>query len=188
MRRLTRWPAFLSSVLVVCFLFGFAATKLRAQNPEWTEPFPPHRIAGNLYYVGSKDLAAFLVVTPEGNILINSNLESSVPQIKASVEKLGFKFGDTKILLISHAHYDHAAGSATWKQMTGAKYMVMDADVAEVEDGGKNDFAYGKDKANWFKPAKVDRVLHDGDEVKLGARCWWRTRRRAIPRDAPRGR
>ena len=142
--------------------------RLVAQNPEWTEPFPPHRIAGNLYYVGSKDLASYLVVTPEGNILINSNLESSVPQIKASVEKLGFRFSDTKILLISHAHYDHAAGSATLKQLTGAKYMVMDADVAEVEDGGKNDFAYGKDKANWFKPVKVDRVLHDGDEVKLG--------------------
>jgi metallo-beta-lactamase class B len=84
------------------------------------------------------------------------------------VEKLGFKFSDTKILLISHAHYDHAAGSATLKELTGAKYMVMDADVAEVQDGGKNDFAYGKDKANWFKPTKVDRVLHDGDEVKLG--------------------
>jgi metallo-beta-lactamase class B len=123
---------------------------------------------GNLYYVGSKDLASYLVVTPAGNILINSNLESSVPQIKASVEKLGFRFSDTKILLISHAHYDHAAGSATLKHLTGASYMVMDGDVSEVEDGGKTDFAYGKDKSNWFRPAKVDRVLHDGDEVRLG--------------------
>jgi metallo-beta-lactamase class B len=142
--------------------------RLLAQNPEWTEPFPPHRIAGNLYYVGSKDLASYLVVTPEGNILINSNLESSVPQIKASVEKLGFKFSDTKILLISHAHFDHDAGSAAIKRTTGAKYMVMDADVSVVEDGGRSDFIYGKDKSNWYKPAKVDRVLHDGDEVKLG--------------------
>ncbi|HTH53007.1 MAG TPA: subclass B3 metallo-beta-lactamase [Edaphobacter sp.] len=168
MRRLTRWPAFVSCVLAVCFLFGFAATKLRAQNPAWTEPFPPFRIMGNLYYVGSKDLASYLVVTPQGNILINSSLERSVPLIKASVEKLGFKFSDTKILLISHAHNDHDAGSATILQMTGAKYMVMDADVGVVEDGGKSDFAYGKNKNDWYKLTKVDRVLHDGDEVKLG--------------------
>lgn len=142
--------------------------KTTAQNPEWTEPFPPHHIAGNLYYVGSKDLASYLVVTPEGNILINSNLESSVPQIRASVEKLGFKFSDTKILLISHAHFDHDAGSATIQQLTHARYMVMDADVPVVEDGGKSDFAYGRDRRNWYKPAKVDRILHDGDEVRLG--------------------
>lgn len=165
---MTRWSAFVNSVLAVSFLLGFAATKLRAQNPEWTEPFPPFRIMGNLYYVGSKDLASYLVVTPEGNILINSNLESSAPQIKASVEKLGFRFSDTKILLISHAHWDHDAGSAAILKMTGAKYMVMDADVGVVEDGGKSDFAYGKNKSNWYRPAKVDRVLHDGDEVKLG--------------------
>jgi metallo-beta-lactamase class B len=153
------WPAF---VLLLQTVRG------HAQNPEWTEPFPPFRIMGNLYYVGSKDLAAYLVVTPAGNILINSNLESSVPQIRASVEKLGFKFSDTKILLISHAHWDHDAGSAAIKQMTGARYMVMDADVGVVEDGGKSDFAYGKNRSNWYRPAKVDRVLHDGDEVRLG--------------------
>ncbi len=139
--RMTRSPCshMLSRLLLVLFvLVSLAGVRSRAQNnPEWTEPFPPHRIAGNLYYVGSKDLAAFLVVTPEGNILINSNLESSVPQIKASIEKLGFRFSDTKILLISHAHLDHAAGSATIKRLTGAKYMVMDADVPVVEDGGK---------------------------------------------------
>lgn len=146
----------------------FLTERSHAQNPEWTEPFPPFRIMGNLYYVGSKDLAAYLVVTPEGNILINSNLESSVPQIEASVEKLGFRFSDTKILLVSHAHFDHDAGSAAIRQMTGAKYMVMDADVPVVEDGGKSDFAYGKDRSNWYKPAKVDRVLHDGDQVRLG--------------------
>lgn len=168
MRRLIRWSAFVRSVVVMCCLVGFAAMEAKAQNPEWTEPFPPHRIMGNLYYVGSKDLASYLVTTPEGNILINSSLESSVPLIKASVEKLGFKFSDTKILLISHAHNDHDAGSATIKQMTGAKYMVMDADVPVVEDGGRSDFAYGKNKNDWYKPAKVDRVLHDGDEVKLG--------------------
>jgi metallo-beta-lactamase class B len=137
-------------------------------NPEWTAPFPPFRIAGNLYYVGSKGLANYLIVTPQGNILINSDLEANVPLIQASIEKLGFKFKDTKILLISHAHYDHDAGSATIKEKTGAKYMVMDADVSVVESGGKTDFQYGNSTANLYKPAKVDRVLHDGDKVSLG--------------------
>src|SRR5277367_3531954 len=112
-------------------------------DPEWTEAFPAFRIAGNLYYVGSKGLASYLVTTPQGNILINSDLEANVPMIAASIEKLGFKFKDTKILLISHAHWDHDAGSAKIKQMTGALYMVMDADVPVVESGGKTDFQYG---------------------------------------------
>jgi metallo-beta-lactamase class B len=145
------------------------ASGARAQDsPDWTEPFPPFRIAGNLYYVGSKGLANYLVTTPQGNILINSDLEANVPLIKASIEKLGFKFTDTKILLISHAHWDHDAGSAKIKEMTGAKYMVMDADVPVVESGGKKDFQYGSNAGFLYAPAKVDRVLHDGDEVRLG--------------------
>jgi metallo-beta-lactamase class B len=134
----------------------------------WTRPFPPFRIAGNLYYVGSEDLAAYLIVTPKGDILINSNLESSPPLIRKSVETLGFHFSDIKILLISHAHYDHCAGSAEIKRLTGAKYYVMDADVPVVEAGGRNDFNYASDKSMWFPPAHVDRVLHDGDQVRLG--------------------
>src|ERR1017187_10184530 len=118
-----------------------------APNPAWTNPFPPFRIAGNLYYVGSEDLASYLIVTPQGDILINSSLESSVPLIRKSVETLGFKFSDIKILLISHAHYDHCAGSARIKQLTGARYYVMDADVSVVESGGKTDFNYGADPA-----------------------------------------
>jgi metallo-beta-lactamase class B len=137
-------------------------------SPDWTEPFPPFRIAGNLYYVGSKGLANYLVTTPQGNILINSDLEANVPLIEASIEKLGFKFKDTKILLISHAHWDHDAASATIKEKTGARYMAMDADVSVVESGGKTDFQYGSSPANLYKPAKVDRVLHDGDKVSLG--------------------
>src|SRR5215471_3356039 len=103
---------------------GSAVSAFAQVSPDWTEPFPPFHIAGNLYYVGSKGLASYLVTTPQGNILINSNLESSVPMIQASIEKLGFKFKDTKILLISHAHSDHAAGSAKIKEMTSAGYMV----------------------------------------------------------------
>ncbi len=135
-------------------------------SPDWTEPFPPFRIAGNLYYVGSKGLANYLITTPAGNILINSDLEANVPMIKASIEKLGFKFSDTKILLISHAHWDHDAGSAIIKEATGAMYMVMDRDVPVVESGGKTDFQYGK--SSLYTPVKVDRVLHDGSKVELG--------------------
>lgn len=131
-------------------------------------PFPPFRIAGNLYYVGTDDLASYLVVTPKGNILINSDLEANVPMIKASIEKLGFKFSDTKILLISHAHLDHAAGSQLIKQQTNTRYMVMDADVPEVQSGGRSDFHYGTDDSMYFPATTVDKVLHDGEQVKLG--------------------
>jgi metallo-beta-lactamase class B len=149
-------------------VFLFAGIAL-AQNPaEWTESFPPFQIAGNLYYVGSKGLANYLVTTPQGNILINSDLDENVPMIEASIEKLGFRFKDTKILLISHAHWDHEAASAKIKELTGAKYMVMDADVPVVESGGKADFQYGDRIEFLYRAAKVDRVLHDGDEVKLG--------------------
>ena len=152
---------------LLAFTVTVLAFPLAAQTPpEWTEPFPAHKVAGNVYYVGSRGLASYLITTPEGHILINSNLESSPALIQQSVEKLGFKFSDVKILLISHAHYDHDAGSAAVIKMTGAKYMVMDRDVDVVESGGKTDFQYGD--SNSYPPAKVDRVLHDGDTVKLG--------------------
>jgi len=160
------------SIAIICLGFilvlSIGSNVLAQKNPDWTEPFPPFRIAGNLYYVGSKGLANYLVTTPEGNILINSDLEANVPMIEASIEKLGFKFKDTKILLISHAHWDHDAGSAKIKKMTGASYMVMDADVSVVESGGKTDFQYGNRPDFLYPPAKVDRVLHDGDKVTLG--------------------
>jgi metallo-beta-lactamase class B len=145
-----------------------ASSTAAAQSPDWTEPFPAFRIAGNLYYVGSRGLATYLIATPAGHILINSDLEANVPMIRASVQKLGFKFSDIKVLLISHAHWDHDAGSAMIKQLTGAKYMVMDADVPVVESGGKDDFEYGGTPTSLYSATKVDRVLHDGDEVKLG--------------------
>jgi metallo-beta-lactamase class B len=147
--------------LVPAFLFA-------QTNSDWGQPFPPHRVIGNVYYVGTKGLASYLITTPQGSIFINSSLESSVPLNRASVEKLGFRFQDVKILLISHAHFDHCAGSFLVKELTGAKYMVMQQDVAEVESGGKDDFQYGKTPDTLFKTVKVDRVLHDGDQVTLG--------------------
>ncbi len=146
---------------------ALAAAAAHAQaNPDWTTPIAPFRIAGNLYYVGAKDLASYLIVTPQGDILINSSLAESVPLIRRSVEQLGFRFTDIKILLLSHAHWDHDAGSAEVIRETHAKYMVMDGDVSVVESGGATDFAYAK--SNPYPAAKVDRVLHDGDEVKIG--------------------
>ena len=156
----------LATVLVTGCVGGQAA----AQNAaEWTEPFPPFRIAGNLYYVGSKGLASYLVTTPQGHILINSNLVESVPQIRASVEQLGFRFADIRVLLISHAHWDHNAGSAAIKAQTGAQYLVMEGDVASVESGGKSDFQYGGTPETWTPVTKVDRTLKDGEEVRLGS-------------------
>jgi metallo-beta-lactamase class B len=144
-----------------------AAPSARADdNPAWLTPIAPFRIADNLYYVGSQDLASYLIVTPKGDILINSSLEASVPLIRHSVEQLGFKFTDIKILLISHAHSDHDAGSAAIIRQTGAQYMVMDGDVPVVEDGGVSDFAYGGKQG--YPPAKVSRILHDGETIALG--------------------
>lgn len=134
-------------------------------QPDWTTPIAPFQITDHLYYVGSKDLASYLIVTPAGDILINSSLESSPALIRKSVEQLGFRFSDVRILLISHAHWDHDAGSAAILRATHAKYMVMDADVPVVESGGAKDFFYPHDL---YPPAHVDRILHDGDRVELG--------------------
>jgi len=135
---------------------------------EYLAPFPAHHVMGNIYFVGSKSLGIYLITTPQGHILVNAGLEDSVPGIQESVAKLGFKFSDIKILLISHAHFDHDAGAARIKELTGAKYMVMDADVPVVESGGNEDFFYGQMADMRYPPAHVDRALHDGDTVKLG--------------------
>ncbi len=158
----------LSCSVTPIILFVFAASSAAQKPPSWTTPFPPHHIAGNLYYVGSEDLASYLIVTSQGNILINSSFEENVPLIKNSVEQLGFHFADIKILLINQGHNDHCAGAALVKKLTGAQYFVMDTDVPVVESGGKMDFQYGTQPEMRFPPLKVDRVLHDGDTVKLG--------------------
>jgi len=140
---------------------------LSAEIPkDWTTPLDPFKIADNLYYVGSRDLAAYLVTTPKGNILINSNLETSPPQIHHAVEQLGFKWADTKILLSSQAHYDHVAGAAEVLRETHAAYEVMEGDVAVAESGGgKTSFDLPD---SHFPPAHVTKTLHDGDRITLG--------------------
>jgi metallo-beta-lactamase class B len=158
------WTGWIALLYVLIF-----SVRLGAQNPaSWTTPFPPHHIAGNLYYVGSQELTSYLIVTPQGNILINSGFDENLSLIEKSIAQLGFRFSDTKILLISQGHNDHCASAARVKKLTGAKYMVMDADVPVVESGGKEDFQYGAQPEMRFPPTKVDRILHDGDTVALG--------------------
>src|SRR3954471_11540378 len=130
----------------------------RAQaNPDWHRAIPGFKIAGNLYYVGTADLAVYLITTAQGDILINGDFKEDVPAVRKSIEGLGFKYADTKIILISHAHGDHDEGVGLIKSETGARLMVMDADVAQVESAARG------------RPgAKVDRVLHDRDTVELG--------------------
>jgi metallo-beta-lactamase class B len=154
------------SIGTLLLSFTLASGLSGQMNPEWTTNHVPFRVAGNLYYVGSKDLASYLVVTPDGDILVNSNLETSPPQILANIKTLGFQPSDVKVLLISHAHFDHAAGSAGILAKTHARYEVMDADVSVIESGGKPSFHDGG--LAKYPPTKVDRVLHDGDEVRLG--------------------
>jgi metallo-beta-lactamase class B len=131
--------------------------------------FTPFEVAPDVFYVGSQDQSSYLIRTEQGLILINSGYEESVPLIRQSIEKLGFKFSDIKVLLISHAHIDHAAGSAAIIEQTHARYEVMDADAPVIESGGKMDFQNGKLPAEWYPPAHVDRVLHDGDRIRLGS-------------------
>src|SRR5256885_9204823 len=152
MRAALRFAVLLAAVLSV------ASTRAQAQgNPDWHRAIPGFKIAGNLYYVGTADLAVYLITTPQGNILINGDFKQDVPAIRKSIEGLGFKYADTKIILISHAHGDHDEGVGVIKADTGAKLMVMDADVAQVES-----------TAPGRPGAKVDRVLHDRDTVELG--------------------
>src|SRR5213075_2183285 len=114
-------------------LFVSAGPLLAQQNPDFHREFPPFKIAGNLYYVGTADLAVYLINTPEGNILINSDFPEDLPLVRKSIQQLGFKYSDTKIILISHAHSDHDGAVGEIKKETGARLMVMEPDVAAVE-------------------------------------------------------
>ena len=122
-----------------------------------TTQFPPHRIIGNIYFVGTRTLSSFLIVTPRGNMLLDSTYERNVPVIRKSIGDLGFKFSDVKILIGNHAHGDHQEGDALVKQLTGAQVVAMAEDVPPLQaitPGGK--------------AHPIDKVIHDGDAVTLG--------------------
>ena len=134
---------------------------------EWTATYQPFRIAGNLYYVGTYDLACYLITTTKGNILINTGLAESESQIRSNIEALGFKFSDTKILLTTQAHYDHMGAMGAIKQSTGAQMMVDEKDADVLASGGSSDYELGKYGTS-FMPVKPDRLLQDGDTIRLG--------------------
>jgi metallo-beta-lactamase class B len=145
-------------ILLICAAgLSLSFTQTGWAQTDWNKPFPPHKVIGNVYFVGTEALGSFLITTPQGHILINSDFETTVPLLRASVEKLGFRFTDIKILLGSHAHGDHMDGDALVKELTGAKVMAMEQDVPALLKMKPGD-----------KPHPIDRVLKDGDEVKLG--------------------
>ena len=136
-------------------------------HPDWTQAYKPFRIAGNLYYVGTYELASYLITTSKGHILINTGLASSADMIRKNIEALGFNAADIKILLTNQAHFDHMGGMAAIQKMSGAQMMADEGDVQVIEDGGNSDYVMGG-KGSLFAPVKVSRVLHDGDKIPLG--------------------
>jgi len=152
-------------VLMPC-AFGQSAQSLT--NPDWIKPFPPFHMVGNVYWVGTYDLSSYLITTPAGHILINTGLAQTVPQIKAGIEQLGFKLSDVKILTATHGHFDHVAGLAELKQMTGARVMMSEQDAELLESGAKSDFRFGDDPGARFEPVQVDRRLNNGNKIELG--------------------
>jgi metallo-beta-lactamase class B len=135
-------------------------------SPEWSRPFQAHRIVGNVYYVGTYDLACFLIATPQGNILINTGLADSVPLIRKSIADLGFKLEDVRWLLTTQAHFDHVAAMAEMKRLTHARLLASQADAVLLEDGGKSDFHFGPEYG--YAPVKVDERIDDGQKLRLG--------------------
>lgn len=133
----------------------------------WNQPVKPFRIIGNVYYVGASDITSFLIATPEGHILLDSGFAETVPQIRRNIISLGFRLEDVKFLINSHAHIDHAGGLAELKELTKARLLASAADAALLANGGKGDFGLVGERFS-FKPVKADRILRDGDKVKLG--------------------
>jgi len=131
----------------------------------WSLPFEPRRIVGNLYYVGTNLISSFLIVTPEGHILLDTGHIQMLPQVEANIEKLGFKSKDVKILLNSHAHFDHCGGFAEFKRKTGASIVASKLDGELMVHGGKGDFYWGDDLA--YEPVTPDRYVADGERVEL---------------------
>jgi metallo-beta-lactamase class B len=137
-------------------------------DPDWVKPFPPFRMIGNIYWVGTWDLSTYLITTPQGHILINSGFKETLPQIMQGIETLGFKPTDVKLLLATHAHFDHVAGLAELKRITHAPIAMSKDDAELLESGGSADFLFGKSPGALYEPVKVDRILADGEKIVLG--------------------
>ncbi|TXI34559.1 MAG: subclass B3 metallo-beta-lactamase [Niabella sp.] len=173
------WHGFANRFRLTCSLLLFFLSftlcqKTTAQpinqpvnNPEWEVPYKPFRIVGNLYYVGTSELASFLIVTEKGNILINTGLANSLPQLKLNIEELGFAYKDIKILLTNQVHYDHVGAMAAIKKETGARFFVNSADADVLKSGGMTDYELANLGMS-FSPIEPDRLLKNNDKIKLG--------------------
>lgn len=159
---------FLRAALAVCVCLAAAVPTYAQTDRDWTRPFPPFQIVGNVYWVGSYDLSSYLITSPQGHILVNTGIGDTARQIKKSVEELGFKMSDVKILTATHGHYDHVAGMAELKRMTGARLLIAEQDKPLLETGGKADFRFGNTPSAQFEPVKVDETFADGGTITLG--------------------
>ena len=160
---------FLAGCLLILLHLAPLAAQTAGLNPDQqkqNQPFPPFRVIGNIYYVGTTGIAAFVIKTPEGNILIDSGYSATPPLIRQSLETLGVPLRDVKLLVSSHAHVDHVAGHAEIKEMTGAQILAPDGDADVIETGGK-DPSRGRFDVIW-KPVRVDRRFRDGEAISLG--------------------
>jgi metallo-beta-lactamase class B len=168
MRKTTFLRRLSSAVIAAlfCLLPVGVPAQRDAESRSWNRPVKAFRIIGNVYYVGASEVSAYLITTPQGHILLDSGFAETVPLIRESLKQLGFKLEDVKLLINSHAHYDHAGGLAELKSLTGAKLAASEADAAQLAIGGKEDFRWGDTLA--FAPVKADRILRDGDTVELG--------------------
>jgi metallo-beta-lactamase class B len=141
---------------------------IRKSWDSWNRPMKPFRIIGNIYYVGMTGISSFLITTPEGHVLLDTGFETSVPRIRDSVQQLGFKLTDIRILLNSHAHLDHCGGHARMKQLTGAQIVMSKADAALLAGGGTNDFTPYSPDMKGYSPATADQLIQEGETVSLG--------------------
>lgn len=157
------WIAW-AAALVLAFSPAFAQKDETSRK--WNQPVEPYRVIGNIHFVGAADIASFLIATPEGHILLDGGFEETVPIIRAGVEKLGFKLSDVKVLLNSHAHYDHAGGLAELKKLTGATLWASEGDAPALAKGGRDDFRFGDTLA--FPPVQPDRTFRDGGKITIG--------------------
>lgn len=148
------------------FIFLLSVPMASGQPENWTRPFPAHKVIGNLYAVGTYDLAVFLITSADGHILINTGLADSTSQIRDNVSELGYSLEDVRILLTMQAHYDHTAALAEIKELSGAQMLATQDDAPVLEDGGFSDPHFGGRQS--FPPVSVDRIIRDGEVIRLG--------------------
>lgn len=153
-------------VLTFAALCTFSFAQADPVSRSWNQPVEPFRVIGNIYYVGANEITSFLITTPKGHVLLDGGFVETAPQIRDNIRKLGFEVEDVKYLILSQAHFDHAAGLAQLKSWTGASFVVSEADNVLTSQGGKDDFAWG-DKYQ-FPVIKGDRLIKDGGTVELG--------------------